>query len=355
MRERRQRPRLTSITSRKRNKHVLQRPTDRTEKEGKLPGVIDTIGLAFAALSYRPYLIAIPVILDLLLWIGVRFSARPLADVVEQWIESGPSRNPAALESVRAFGQQFDLFTLLTLTTPTLITDTTQVASLGGDPNLSISGLAWWMIPLFMFVMILAGIGIGMLYLTLIGYMVRGDRLSISELIPQTLRNTLRMYGFILAVLGIILLVALPVLIGGGIISQSVGVNIMPMLAMLLILGAFCGVFLLFFAQDAIVVSNAAPVRAIRLSYNVVRKNFGTALVFVGAYFLIQNGMSAALQVLTGAWWGVPLAVLVNAYIATGLVAAGMIFYRDRVQRLPTTPSPQHQVVRTTERSDTHG
>ncbi len=333
---------------------MQRRPTDSIERDVKLPGVIDTIGLAFAALSYRPYLIVIPVLLDLYLWIGVRLSARPLADLVEQRLLSGQPNNPAALESVRAFGQQFDVFSLLTLTTPTLITDTTQVASFGG-PNPSINGLAWWMIPLLMFVLALVGIGIGMLYLTLIGYMVRGERLSISGLVPRTLRNVLRMYGFILVVLGIILLVALPVLIGGGIVSQSLGVNLMPMLAMLLTLAAIWGVFVLFFAQDAIVVSEAAPAQAIRLSYRVVRKNFWPALVFVGAYVLIRTGMPVALQVLTGAWWGVPLAVIVNAYIATGLVAAGMIFYRDRVQRLPAASMPQHQAAGTTERSDTHG
>ncbi len=333
---------------------MLRRPTDSTETDVKLPGVIDTIGNAFAALSYRPYLIAIPVLLDLYLWIGVRFSAQPLADYLERWIESGPSSNPAALESVRAFGQQFDLFSLLTLTTPTLITDTTQVASLGG-PNPSIIGVSWWMIPLLMFALTLVGIGIGMLYLTLIGYMVQGERLSISGLVSRTARNTLRMFGFILAVLGIILLVGLPVLIGGGIISQSIGVNLMPMLAMLLTLSAIWGVFLLFFSQDAIVVSNATPIQAIRLSYGVVRKNFGSALVFIGAYILIRSGMPRALQVLTGTWWGVPVAVILNAYIATGMVAAGMMFYRDRVRRLLTTSTPPRQTAGTTERSDIHG
>jgi hypothetical protein len=59
--------------------------------------------------------------------------------------------------------------------------------------------------------------------------------------------------------------------------------------------------------------------------------------------------------VLTGAWWGVPLAVIGNAYIATGLVAAAMIFYRDRVRQLLTKSMPQHQAAGTTERSDTHG
>lgn len=333
---------------------MLRRPTDRVETDGKLPGVIDTIGSAFAALSYRPYLIILPVLLDLYRWAGVRFSAQPLADQIERWLQPGSSSNSAALDSVRLFGQQFDLFSLLVLTTPKLITDTTQVAGFGA-PNPSITGFTWWMIALFMFVLALVGIGIGMLYLTLIGYMVRGERLSISGLVPRTFRNTLRMYGFILVVLGIILLVALPVLIGGGIISQSIGVNLMPMLAMLLTLGALWGAFVLFFAQDAIVVSNAAPIRAIRLSYGVVRKNFGSALVFVGAYVLISTGMPEALQVLTGTWWGVPLAVILNAYIATGLVAAGMIFYRDRVQRLPNASPPSHQTAGTTERSDTHG
>jgi hypothetical protein len=148
--------------------------------------------------------------------------------------------------------------------------------------------------------------------------------------------------------------VTIPVLIVG-IIFLSIGVNLMPMLAMLLMLASLWGVFLLFFAQDAIVVSDAAPVRAIKLSYGVVRNNFWPALVFIGAYALIRSGMPAALQVLNGAWWGVPLAVIGNAYIATGLVAAAMIFYRDRVRQLLTKSMPQHHAAGTTERSDTHG
>lgn len=320
----------------------------------KLPGVIDTIGTAYAALNRRPYLIAIPVILDLYVWLGVQLSARPLTDFVERWLQLGQTTNSAALESVRAFGQQFDLFSLLTLTTPTLINDSTQVAHLGG-PNPAITGLAWWMIPLLMAVLALIGIGIGMLYLTLIGYLVQDEAISISGLVLRTLRNILRMYGFIVAVIGLALLVGLPILIGGGIITQSIGVNLMPMVAMLLTLGALWGIFLLFFAQDAIVISNAMPISAIRLSFAVVRKNFWPALVFVGAYVLIRSGMPAALQVLTGAWWGVPLAVIVNAYIATGLVAAAMFFYRDRVSRFTAASTPQHAAAGTTERSDTHG
>jgi hypothetical protein len=333
---------------------VLRRPADSTESDAKLPGVIDTIGTAYAELNRRPYLIAIPVILDLYLWIGVRLSARPLTDFLEQWLQLGQSSNATALESVRTFGQQFDLFSLLTLTTPTLINDSIQVARLDAGQNPAISGLAWWMIPLLMVVLALIGIGIGMLYLTLIGYLVRGDRLTISGLIPRTFHNILRMYGFILVVFGLMLLVTIPVLIVG-IILLSIGVNLMPMLAMLLMLASLWGVFLLFFAQDAIVVSDAAPVRAIKLSYGVVRNNFWPALVFIGAYALIRSGMPAALHVLTGAWWGVPLAVIGNAYIATGLVAAAMIFYRDRVRQLLTKSMPQHQAAGTTERSDTHG
>lgn len=334
---------------------MLRRPADNSETGAKLPGVIDTIGSAFSALSHRPYLIVIPVLLDLYLWIGVRLSARPFTDMIEQWIQTGQSSNAAALDAARAFGTQFDLFLLLRLMTPTLITDTTRVASLGGSSSSSITVLAWWMIPILMFVLALVGIGIGMLYLTMIGYLVRGVPLSIVDLASRTWRNILRMYGFIMVVLGIILLVALPVLIGGGIISQAIGVNLMPMAAMLLTLAAIWGAFLLFFAQDSIVVSEAAPVRAIRLSYAVVRKNYWPALLFVGAYVLIRSGMSAALNVLTGAWWGVPLAVIANAYIATGLVAAGMIFYRDRVQRLAGPSTSQHQAAGITERSDTHG
>jgi hypothetical protein len=231
------------IATKEQIKYVLRRPADSTESDANLPGLINTIGTAYAELNRRPYLIAIPVILDLYLWIGMRPSARPLTDFLERWLQLGQSSNATALESIRTFGQQFDLFSLLTLTTPTLINDSIQVARLGAGQNPAISGLPWWMIPLLM--VVLALIGIGLLYLTLIGYLVRGDRLTISALILRTFHNILRMYGFILVVFDLMLLVTTPVLIVG-IIFFSIGVNLMPMLAMFLMLASLWRVSLLF-------------------------------------------------------------------------------------------------------------
>jgi hypothetical protein len=292
-------------------------------------------------LNRRPYLILIPVILDLVLWVGVRLSIQPLTDVLEQWLRTSASSDPSIIETVHQFGEQFDLLSLLTMTTPTLLTGTSQIAGLTSGSPASITGLSWWLIPLLFVGLALTGVGIGMLYLTMIGFLVRGEPITISPYLREALRNIVRMYGFIGVVLGLLLLATLPVLIVGGMLLAS-GLNLMPMLTVLLSLAILWGIFLLFFAQDAIVLSNANAVRAIRLSYNVVRQNFWPALVFVGVYVLIRSGVPVALEVLTRITWGVPIAVIGNAYIATGLVAAGMIFYRDRVQRLPsaqpTTP-----------------
>jgi hypothetical protein len=308
----------------------------------RVPGVIDTVGIAFATVNRRPYLILIPVILDLYLWIGVRLSAQPLTDVVEQWLRDGSSSDPRTIETVHRFGEQFDLLSLLSVTTPTLLTGTTQgVGSMGGSPPL-ITGVDWWLIPPLFVALALAGVGIGTLYLTMIGYLVRGEPIGNSDYLSAALRNIVRMYGFIVVVLGLMLLTALPILIVGGMLLAS-GLNLMPMLTVFMLLAILWGIFFLFFAQDAIVLSNANAVHAIRLSYNVVRQNFWPALIFVGVYVLIRSGVPVALEILTTITLGVPIAVIVNAYVATGLVAAGMIFYRDRVKRLPaaqTTTTP---------------
>ena len=95
----------------------------------------------------------------------------------------------------------------------------------------------------------------------------------------------------------------------------------------------------LFFSVAAIFVSGAGPLAAIQRSVGVVRKHPWASLALVLLTWLILAGMdrvwdALAFQLPFPA--GAVVGILGNAYIASGLIAAGMVFYTQRSD----SPSP---------------
>jgi hypothetical protein len=91
----------------------------------------------------------------------------------------------------------------------------------------------------------------------------------------------------------------------------------------------------LFFAPDAIFVSRVGPIQAIRRSVAVVHSGVWSALTLAILITVILIGMSQVWIALAGqASWGLALGIVGNAYIASGLVAASMLFYRERMETL---------------------
>jgi hypothetical protein len=109
----------------------------------------------------------------------------------------------------------------------------------------------------------------------------------------------------------------------------------------------------LFFAIDAIFVSNAGPLAAIQRSVGVVRRNLRPSLALIILTWLILAGMAQVWDILANSLqspYGVAAGILGNAYIASGLIAAGMIFYTQR-----TDPSAAVGAALANQRSTTRG
>lgn len=318
---------------------TVQRTRPPASDDERPPGIIDTIGNAFAILNRRPYLILLPVVVDFYLWVGVRISAQPFLDMIRQYLERLQPTDPEALEVLRQAGEQYDLVTLLAVAIPSLLADLDVNAVAGVSGTLWITALPWWTIPAVAVVLGLAGVAIGIAYLTMLAYLVRGESLSTRVFLADAARNALRMIGFIGLAILTVLLVAFPALI---LLTALllIGLNVVPLVAVLAWLAALWAFFLLFFAPEAIVWSNAGPLRAVYFSYNVVRRNAWATAGFIAVYMLIRTGLPLALQLFTHTPWGVPFAVVSNAYVASGLVTAALLFYRDRVRLLSQSTAP---------------
>ncbi|HUX87106.1 MAG TPA: hypothetical protein VMW65_08895, partial [Chloroflexota bacterium] len=91
----------------------------------------------------------------------------------------------------------------------------------------------------------------------------------------------------------------------------------------------------LFFLVDAIVVSQAGPIRATLSSARVVANNFWPSVGFIVLIYVISLGTQVIWTSLSQSPAGTLVAIAGNAYIASGLTAASMLFYQSRVAKLP--------------------
>jgi hypothetical protein len=87
----------------------------------------------------------------------------------------------------------------------------------------------------------------------------------------------------------------------------------------------------LFFALDAIILADAAPLRAAALSIALFRRHFWSSLALIGLILLISTGISIVWRALARQPVGLSASIVGNAYVGTGLAAASMVFFRERL------------------------
>jgi hypothetical protein len=124
---------------------------------------------------------------------------------------------------------------------------------------------------------------------------------------------------------------ALVMMIGGVLASLS------PAMAQFVLLGAgglvLWMLFHLSFVPHAIVVSESGLLRAVWNSLIVVGRNFWSALALVVSMNLIKAGFTVVWNRVSVNALLTAASIAGNAFIGTGLVAASLIFYRDRMEQ----------------------
>jgi hypothetical protein len=284
----------------------------------------------------------IPVLLDLLLWLGPRFSVASLFnDLAAAYggLVGGEDVSPDLVElveqlsvSIREAGESSNLLNGLVssalLHVPSLPLAPVElggrvieIASLG-------EAVVWWLL------FGLLGLLIGVLYLTLLA-----RRLPIggmagarpAQVAAAVLRHWLQVCGFVLLlVLGLgLIYLFISLVIGWIVLSSPAFGSALAALAVVFMLAVF---FCLYFVTAALVMDDLPLQAAIVRSLRLVRENLWPTLGFILLSNLIAVGIAVLLvQLANLALWGGVAAIVINAYIGTGLSMALLVFYRSRL------------------------
>ena len=286
--------------------------------------------MGYATVNRHPWIVAIPALLDLFFWLGPRLSLAPLVQQIFARVPV-PDGLPADLaqnyqdywQTLIRTGEGFNLFSLLAINFPGV-----PSFMAGRDGIGQVSQLASVRVALGLSLLVpLIGVWLASLYYAVVGREVRGG--GAGELWGRTWKTWLRVLGFLLLALIAMTIVGLPLLVATFLVA-SANADVLGMVAAFVFVAGMWVQFYLFFVVDAMVISEAGPLRAIRNSLIVVRFNLGSSLGLVILIWVITWGMAIVWETIADNPIGAVAAILGNAYISTGLAVASMTFYRER-------------------------
>lgn len=324
-------------------------------------GIIDCLAAGFRLIARRPWLLLIPVLLDLFLWMGPHIGLAQIAQQVQETLAAQQAGAPAADYStaitqqtqqvIEQIGKDANLLSLMGAGVPGIpslvAVSPPQVNPLPTAPTV-VQAQSAGQVTLWGLGFLLIGSILSSLYVTWIGRTVRGD-LGTPDEAPfagHALHTWTRVLLMILVLIALLLVVSIPIVLVAFfalMVSQSLAVILLNLMAIVVLWAAIWVVIYMYFVVDAVVLNHAGLLRAMWNSVNVVTRNLWPSVGLVLLVWIVGNGLMLIWTRLEFAAWATAVGVLANAFVGTSLTAATLFFYAGRYrlwQEHPETASP---------------
>jgi hypothetical protein len=290
--------------------------------------VIDTLTLAFNRVARHIWLVAVPVLLDLFLWLGPKVSVRPIVEYVVASLSANLALGAAesqTMDQMLALMQssvaQVNYMSLLSWGGQLGLPSIAGLQPLSWHPTQLIEIQTAGQMALAWLVLLAAGLLLACVFLAMLAQDVRAERVAQAQFARRMPRYWVRM----LAVL---------VPLGAMVFASVSAWTFMGFLAMFMTVLLICLLIFLAFFPQAITLGEARPLEALWTSFAIVRMNLGATLGLLFLSFVIETGLALVWnQLLALSAAGTVAAILLNAYVGTSLTMAMFLFYRDRMIR----------------------
>lgn len=338
-------------------------------------GIIDTLGAGFGIVARRPWLLVVPIAIDLFLWMGPHLSVEPVVNrILDQYealvAEAGVGDEESRSQLLQGWqtGRELiaragtvNLLSLITSPIPQGLSTPTERILGSPVPFMVVAAplpsllayaaggeLGQWIDPpastvespalLFAFWPLLAALSLGA---------ASAYRTSVAQSLvppgsPASLardfgRGWLSLAGLFGLSLLFLLFLVLPLVVVGAILFL-----IQPVLGTLVLLLVSVIPFWMrlyfYFCDGALFLSRVGLWTALQRSYLLVRRHLWASLALVGLIHFILYGTSILWRAFQSHPMGVLAGILGNAYVATGLVVSSYIFYQERMAALEAAP-----------------
>ena len=305
------------------------------------PGVIRSLRAGFDAVSTHVWLILLPLLLDLFLWLGPRFSVDRLLNPFFGLAFNQARTTFTSSDDLQrfvdyevAFGELLERFNLLSLLgklqlfpvgISSLVAQTMPLTTpLGSQNVVQISSVPGFL--MLVLLLVVTGWVVGGLYFRWVSGIALGGAdgrtmISLSWAIIQTL------------ILSIVWVIGLMILIIPTMMVLTLLTLLSPLLAsgalLLLMLFSFWLIIPLFFTPHGIFVRKQNAFHSIFSSLRMARFTLPTSGLFVLCVFLLTTGLNYLWSVPTDDSWMLLVGIAGHAFITTALLAASFVYYRD--------------------------
>jgi hypothetical protein len=297
------------------------------------PGVISTIADGFSMALWRPFIVMIPVILDVYYWLGWKIELGALAVSLQRWlIDAGVARTDENILRVAKLSQWDAATTPSFFFVPSLLAGVNPNNYYDFRTKGTFSASTWGLDLL-----ILAGLIVLGMYLSAAFMVMLADAaLDRDQSFGRRLKMIQTVWVRLMGAIGLALLAAAAMfgpLAGAWAVSSAAGLDLGPLFGLLaLLLGI--GLFAMFwFAPEAIVMSDVGPVEAVKRSFAVVREFFWASLCFLAAFMIMSFGLGDLCLRMAGNAPGLLIGITANAFFSSGLAIASLLFYDSRIKR----------------------
>jgi hypothetical protein len=289
----------------------------------------------FNTVANNIYLILLPVLLDLYLWLGPHLSLQkilqPFFEQLLSQMTTLGSVDTSTMGSYKqafdAFSEQFNLFTTLhtfPVGLPGLFTFPLQLISPIGKPmiiSVLNSGLAFSLILLFT----LIGILLGSLYFNLLARATSAEKPPFS--LHDIFWQSLQVLWMTLLLLGLIIVLGIPVSMIIGLITLFLP-GTADLVMVVAILAAIWVLMPLIFSPHGIFTSMTPTMKSIVTSVRLVRFFLPGTSFFILSAFMFDQILTLLWTTPTADSWLLVIGIAGNAFVSTALIAASFIYYR---------------------------
>jgi hypothetical protein len=300
------------------------------------PNLIAAILAGFDAITDHLALVILPVLLDLFLWLGPRLQVRELlmgtlADL-EAVLKSAEGTgnllfaSPEIWQEVSGRINLFAAIRSLPIGIPSLMASELPANS---PLNFNVFQTESWITALFLWISFgLLGLILGTLYFQAIAQAALDGNIEIRQILRLWPWSFSQVMLLTLTWVIVLLILSIPVSLMVSLIF-SAG-SILGQILLFISGGFLMWIFFpLIYSGHGIFAYRMRFIRSVRKSVQLVQMTLPSTALFFLALFVFDQGLGLLWQIPDEASWFLLLGVLGHAFVATGLLAASFIYYRD--------------------------
>ena len=302
------------------------------------PSLISALLAGFDSITTHIALILFPVALDLLLWFGPHLEVKSLMNSLVSWLASvsgqGGQNTDQLVQAIQELGKQYGGFNILSalrsypVGIPSIMAGRLPVSTPVGVPLISLDINSIIGVLILWFLLTFVGLVLGSLYFLEVANASTSRQGGLVTILKEWFRTSVNV--LLLTLLWAALLLAVSVPAGCIISAMAMGGTTLITVGYLLY-GAVL-IWLLFplvLSPHGIFVNRDNFLVSLKNSVRITRMTLPTTGLLILCIIVISQGLNLLWWVPGETSWLALVGVIGHAFVASGLLAASFIYYRD--------------------------